>query len=199
MTGFMKLIWRRKLPCYAKALSISYWGAQLLLFVALSQGLIDKNAMLEDYELRYPLIGMLRLRGRQSHLPIPLVMNALSVISGIIFQCYFVHFYILSKVYYTTVYSRLKTFRPNVKSWGPYVRSIWWLKSWDFTVNPIINIFSIPGINVPNLGSDSLEMTRLDVIEVRFSVSPIMLAKPDTITLIMAIESSPPVKVLYWV
>jgi hypothetical protein len=79
------------------------------------------------------------------------------------------------------------------------MRSIGLPKLKDLTVKPIINIFSIPGIKVPNAGSDSLEMTILDVIEVRFSVSPIMLKKPDIITLIMTIEISPPVKVLYWV
>jgi hypothetical protein len=72
-------------------------------------------------------------------------------------------------------------------------------KSKDFIERPHIHIFSSPGVKLPSLGSDSLLTTLLELIRVRLRVSPIMLAKAMVITHIIAIESSPPVKVLYWV
>lgn len=72
-------------------------------------------------------------------------------------------------------------------------------KSYDCTDSPSMNMFSEPGIRLANGGFDCFMVTRVDEMLTLFKVSAIMLAKPTTITQMIERESSPPVKVLYWV
>lgn len=62
-----------------------------------------------------------------------------------------------------------------------------------------INMFSSPVVRVESGGSEFLVVVLEDVMEVLLRVSVIMLAKPMTMTMMMPMESRPPVTVLYWV
>lgn len=62
-----------------------------------------------------------------------------------------------------------------------------------------MNIVSFPGTRVAKGGSDSLLVVREEEMEVRLSVSAIILVKPAKITHIIPRENIPPVRVLYWV
>jgi hypothetical protein len=65
--------------------------------------------------------------------------------------------------------------------------------------NPIMNIFSEPGIRVAKGGSDCTVVMSDDAMATRSSVSKTILKKPPAITQIMARERTPPARVLYCV
>jgi hypothetical protein len=90
-------------------------------------------------------------------------------------------------------------FISKLKYCGPLLRSGWKVKSKDWIWSPNINIFSLPGTSVARGGFDCLFVTRVEEMEVLLRVSAIILKNPAVITLMMAKEKSPPVRVLYCV
>ncbi len=62
-----------------------------------------------------------------------------------------------------------------------------------------MNIVSGPGERMARGGLECLVIVKSEEMEVRLSVSIIILKKPPAITQIMPTDSSPPVRVLYWV
>ena len=65
--------------------------------------------------------------------------------------------------------------------------------------NPIMNIFSLLGIKKVSGGSDCLMVVSEEMMVDLFKVWEIILANPMIMTVIIARESRPPVKVLYCV